>query len=44
MMDNHARFALAHPIYDPPRDVRPGHYWQAEREVSAGLTCNIGEE
>ena len=40
----HAAFALAHPVFDPFRDIRPGHAWYAERLISALLTCNIGME
>jgi hypothetical protein len=39
-----ARFALAHPIYDPRRDTRDGHFWRVDHDTSAGLTVNIGEE
>jgi hypothetical protein len=43
-MDSHARFALAHPVYDPKRDIVPGHHWWVDRRMSAGLTVNIGME
>lgn len=44
MMDNHARFALAHPVYDPRLHIARGHYWRVNRDISACLTCNIGQE
>lgn len=44
MFDRHALFALAHPVYDPEREIVPGHFWLVERDVSAGLTVNIGQE
>jgi hypothetical protein len=43
-MNAHTAFALAHPVFDPDRDIMVGHYWQADRRVSACLTCNIGME
>ena len=44
MMDGHARFALAHPVFDPERQIIAGHYWKADHMVSAFLTVNIGME
>lgn len=44
MIDAHSAFALAHPVYDPERQIVPGHYWVADRHVSACLTVNIGQE
>lgn len=40
----HARFALAHPVFDPQEQIIHGHYWRAERDVTACLTVNIGME
>lgn len=42
MLDAHARYALAHPVFDPDRQITMGHGWAVERDVSAMLTCNIG--
>ena len=44
MMDSHALFALAHPVYIPEQDIVVGHLWQADRDISACLTVNIGME
>lgn len=43
-MHVHARFALAHPVYDPERQIIGGHYWLEERDLSACLTVNLGME
>lgn len=43
-MHAHALFALAHPVFDPETQIVAGHYWRADRDVSAGLTVNIGQE
>lgn len=43
-MRSQIEFALAHPVFDPERQVVTGHYWVADRSVSACLTVNIGEE
>lgn len=43
-MNQHVAFALAHPVFDPQRQIVPGHFWLPERLVSAGLTVNIGME
>ena len=43
-MNAHAMFALAHPVFDPERQIITGHYWPEERGVSACLTVNIGME
>jgi hypothetical protein len=43
-MNQHARFALDHPVFDPETQIVPSHFWAAERDVSAGLTVNIGQE
>lgn len=43
-MHQQIAFALAHPVFDPERQIVPGHFWYAERLISAGLTVNIGME
>ena len=43
-MHPNAMFALAHPVFDPERQIIQGHYWQEGRDVSACLTVNIGME
>lgn len=42
-MNTHATYALAHPVYDPERDITASHHWRAGR-LSFGLTVNIGME
>jgi hypothetical protein len=37
-------YALAHPVFDPDLQITPGHFWYAERLITAGLTVNIGME
>ena len=41
-MDKHARYALAHPVFDPDRQITMGHFWAYNFRVTAGLTVNIG--
>ncbi len=43
-MNAHAEFALAHPVFDPERQIIADHYWAEERSISACLTVNIGME
>jgi len=43
-MRSQVEFALAHPVYDPETQIVRGHYWRADRDVSAALTVNIGQE
>jgi hypothetical protein len=43
-MRSQINFALAHPVFDPARDIVVGHYWRATRDISACLTVNIGQE
>jgi hypothetical protein len=43
-MRQHARFALAHPVFDPGTQILPGHRWQVDRLITGLLTCNIGME
>jgi hypothetical protein len=38
-------FALAHPVFDPVKQIVVGHWWWVDRgRVSACLTANIGIE
>jgi hypothetical protein len=41
-MRSQIEFALAHPVFDPMEQIVAGHFWRAERNISAGLTVNIG--
>ena len=43
-MHMQAAFALAHPVFDPERQIIDGHSWRAERDITACLTVNIGME
>lgn len=43
-MTPHHKFALAHPVFDPERQIIQGHYWLVEKGLSACLTVNIGME
>jgi hypothetical protein len=43
-MRSQIEFALAHPVFDPRQQIIQGHYWRADRDVSAALTVNIGME
>ena len=44
-MRSQMEFALAHPVFDPKRQIVAGHYWWAKPyAVSACLTVNIGME
>jgi hypothetical protein len=43
-MHTHALFALAHPVFDPETQIVTGHWFVAERAVTACLTVNIGME
>ena len=43
-MKQQIEFALAHPVFDPLRQIVRGHSWYTERFVSAVLTVNIGME
>jgi hypothetical protein len=42
-MNSHVAYALAHPVYDPDRDITRDHGWREDR-LSFVLTCNIGQE
>lgn len=42
-MHPQARFALAHPVFDPTTQIVSGHFWRhGKTDLSAGLTVNIG--
>jgi hypothetical protein len=43
-MKSQVEFALAHPVFDPVRQIVRGHYWRSSADVSACLTVNIGME
>jgi hypothetical protein len=43
-MKSQVEFALAHPVFDPERQIVAGHSWKVARTVSACLTVNIGME
>jgi hypothetical protein len=44
IMHRQVAWALAHPVFDPERQITGGHFWQAKTRISAGLTVNIGME
>ena len=41
---NQTEFALAHPVFDPLKQIVAGHTRLINHEVSACLTVNIGME
>lgn len=43
-MQSQVLFALAHPVFDPERQIVTGHYWRVDQRLSACLTVNIGME
>lgn len=43
-MRSQIEFALAHPVFDPEKQIIIGHYWWVDKTVSACLTANIGME
>ena len=43
-MHKQMTFALAHPVFDPDRQMLRGHSWIADKMVTAMLTVNIGME
>lgn len=43
-MNVHTTFALNHPVFNPETQIVRGHYWSEDRETSACLTVNIGQE
>jgi hypothetical protein len=44
MMNQHVEIALAHPVFDPERQIIQSMFWRAEPRITLGLTCNIGME
>lgn len=42
-MKSQIHYALAHPVFDPFKQILPGHSWRAGR-LSFVLTANIGLE
>lgn len=36
--------ALRQPVFDPERQIDGRFVWWSERDISVGLTCNIGME
>lgn len=43
-MKSQIEFALAHPAFDPGRQIIRGHFWWAAPDTSACLTVNLGLE
>jgi hypothetical protein len=43
-MKSQVEFALAHPVFDPQRQIVDGHFWRCGPGMTAGLTVNIGME
>jgi len=43
-VSKHVAFALAHPVFDPEKQIVKGHFWEPRADVTAGLTVNIGME
>jgi hypothetical protein len=43
-MNAHVEYALAHPVFDPERQITNGHFWRCGLDMTAGLTVNIGME
>jgi hypothetical protein len=43
-MSPHVAIALSAPVFDPVRQIDARFFWRVERDVSVGLTCNIGLE
>jgi hypothetical protein len=43
-MNRHIEIALAHPVFDPERQIDGRFFWFDDRNISVGLTCNIGME
>jgi hypothetical protein len=44
MIEQQIQFALAHPVFNPSRQIIGGHFWRYDRQTSACLTVNIGME
>jgi hypothetical protein len=43
-MNPHLEIALAHPVFDPARQINESFFWRVEPRITVGLTCNIGME
>lgn len=43
-MISQVEFALAHPVFDPDRQIVAGHFWRCAPNMSAALTVNLGLE
>jgi hypothetical protein len=43
-MKSQVEYALAHPVFDPERQITAAHFWRCGSNMSAGLTVNIGME
>jgi hypothetical protein len=43
-MSPHVEIALAHPVFDPVRQINESFFWRPEPRITVGLTCNIGME
>jgi hypothetical protein len=43
-MNQHIRIALAAPVFDPETQITAQFFWYVERDISVGLTVNIGME
>lgn len=44
MIRHHIDFALSHPVFDPIKQILPGHGWLLKPDLSVVLTVNIGME
>jgi hypothetical protein len=44
VMHKQATWALAHPVFDPDKQIVTGHFWIPQPLITAGLTVNIGME
>lgn len=42
-MNKHAAYALAHPVFDPERQITPAFFWR-DGKLALGLTVNLGME
>lgn len=43
-MKSQVDYALAHPVFDPTRQITNAHFWHCGPHLTAGLTVNIGME
>jgi hypothetical protein len=44
MLARQVIYALAHPVFDPQKQITFGHGWRYDHHTSAMLTVNIGLE